>query len=49
LTTGATAQGYGSHSAGNGATSIVNNNSPSEKSIFTELSPTNSVMTFKAG
>ena len=49
LSTGATAQGYGSYSAGNGATSIVNNNSPSDKSIFTELSPTNSSMTFKAG
>ena len=49
LSTGATAMGVGSSASGGSVTSVVNNTAPSDKSIFTELQPTNSAFSLKSG
>ena len=48
-TAGATAMGSGSAASGGEITSISNNLAPGEKSIFTELRPTNPAFSLKSG
>ena len=48
-TAGATAMGSGSAASGGAITSVSNNLAPGEKSIFTELKPTNPAFSLRSG